>query len=177
MGPVATLLSDSVWATAVVHFHGLGGPATRRFTRISRLHAVSIGTIGTGLLNRRIPANDTFGPDPKIQLLVNVSRSGLIKSACDVYMPRERFSCTFSVLFLRSFAEAGLIGDRDGVRAYRARNLSALGTKSAWNWNTAPCPESGYMMRSLFGRRRVKSCVFLLGTMRSLSPLTTSTGC
>ena len=26
---------------------------------------------------------------------------------------------------------------------YRARNSSALGTKSAWNWNTAPCPESG----------------------------------
>src|SRR4029453_11516503 len=28
-------------------------------------------------------------------------------------------------------------------RGYRARNSSALGTNSAWNWNTAPCPESG----------------------------------
>ena len=27
--------------------------------------------------------------------------------------------------------------------ADRERNASALGTKSAWNWNTAPCPESG----------------------------------
>ncbi len=26
---------------------------------------------------------------------------------------------------------------------YRARNSSALGTKSAWNWNTPPCPASG----------------------------------
>ena len=31
--------------------------------------------------------------------------------------------------------------DPQGI--YRARNSSALGTKSAWNWNTAPCPESG----------------------------------
>src|SRR5947208_2056728 len=27
--------------------------------------------------------------------------------------------------------------------AYRARNSSALGTKSAWYWNTPPCPASG----------------------------------
>ena len=33
------------------------------------------------------------------------------------------------------------------------------------------------MMSSLFGRRRARSCVFLLGTMRSLSPLATRTGC
>jgi hypothetical protein len=27
--------------------------------------------------------------------------------------------------------------------AYRVRNSSALGTKSAWYWNTPPCPASG----------------------------------
>ena len=32
------------------------------------------------------------------------------------------------------------------------------------------------MTSSLFGSRRAKSCVFLLGTMRSLSPFATRTG-
>ena len=35
------------------------------------------------------------------------------------------------------------LGELEHRPAYRARNSSALGTKSAWNWNTPPCPASG----------------------------------